>query len=125
MADIINFDDATKGKVTTLEVIKGDHSVYKCGHGNIRLYVDTRKVRCKSCGEEIDPFDALLEYADKERRFLWEVTAAKLAIEEFEKIKSEWSLTLTEKRRIRKVQETVRMGYVNLNDLRNELLKGE
>lgn len=125
MANIINFNDATKGKVTTLEVIKGNHSIYKCGHGNIELHVDERKVRCRACGEEIDPFDALLEFADKERRFLWEVAAAKLAIEEFEKIKSEWSLTLTEKRRIGKVRTLATMGKVDYNDLRNELLKGE
>lgn len=125
MANIINFNDAIKGKVTTLEVIKGNHSVFRCGHGNIKLFVNERKVYCKACGEEIDPFDALLEFADNERRFLWEVAAAKLAIEEFEKIKSEWSLTLTEKRRIRKVQETATKGKVNYNDLRDELLKGE
>lgn len=125
MADIINFDDAIKGKVTTLEVVQGQHSVYRCGHGNIELDVNERKVRCKSCGEEIDPFDALLEFADKERRFLWEVAAAKLAIEEFEKIKSEWSLTLTEKRRIDKVRTLATLGKVDYKELRDELLKRE
>lgn len=125
MANIINFNDAIKGKVTTLVVVQGKHNVYRCGHGNIELYVNERKVRCRSCGEEIDLFDALLEFADKERCFLWEVASAKLAIEEFEKIKSEWSLTLTKKRRIGKVRETAALGKVNYNDLRDELLKGE
>lgn len=51
MADIINFNDTKKGKVTTLTVVKGKHNVHKCGHGNVELRVNERKVLCKSCGE--------------------------------------------------------------------------
>lgn len=119
MAKKINFGDATKGKVTRLSRVPSKHGWVKCGHGNFELDGGLRQVRCKSCGEIIDPFDALVEFADYERRFLWQVSRANAAIEEFKKIQSEWSLTIREKRRIGKAQQFAKLVEMESEDGQN------
>lgn len=72
----------------------------RCFHPEFAINVANHEVTCRKCGAIIDPFIALLEFADKQRRFIWEIEKYKAAKREFEQIESEWSLTIKEKRRI-------------------------
>lgn len=105
MANKIDFTSATKGILTRLEIVASSHDPIKCGHGNLALIVEERIVKCKHCGAILDPFDALLQIADKERRFIWEVSRAKASIEEWEKIQAEWTPTQKERRRVEKARQ--------------------
>ena len=104
MAKIIKFENITKGVETRLQII---NSKCRCFHPEFQIDVANHNVTCKRCGALIDPFVALLEYAEYQRRFIWQMEKYKVAQKEFEKIKAEWSLTTKEKRRLEKsMQET-------------------
>lgn len=105
MAKITRFEDATQGLETSLQII---NPKCRCFHPNFLIDVAKHEVTCKKCGATIDPFDALLEYANNQRRFIWEIEKYKTAKREFEKIQSEWSLTIREKRRIEKAMRETR-----------------
>lgn len=116
MGNTINFTEATQGMVTRFEIVASNHNPGKCGHGNLALIVEERIVKCKHCGAILDPFDALLQVADKERRFIWEVSRAKAAIEEWEKIQAEWTPTQRERRRVEKVRQWAKKVEIDSND---------
>lgn len=113
---IIDFTEAAKGVVTRLTIIERRHDVYKCGHCNLELDPTARTVKCRSCGAIIDPFDALMEYANNERRFIWEVSGARAAIDEFKKIEAEWTPTQKEKRRIAKAKQFAKLVNIDADE---------
>lgn len=76
-----------------------------CRHLSLEINEEARTVICKNCGCELDPFNALLEFADRQRRDLRQMAQWLAAKKEFERIQAEWSLTIAEKRRIRKAME--------------------
>lgn len=102
MAKICHFSRSNEPVETSLEIKPRKHrrGFSACRHCNFELDASTRTICCKECGEEVDPFDVLMEYALNQREFLQNVARNKAAIEEFERIQSEWSLTKMEKRRI-------------------------
>lgn len=40
-----------------------------CYHRQVVVYEENREVRCQSCNALLDPFDVIMEYAERERRF--------------------------------------------------------
>lgn len=109
MARVINFSDFKDGISTSLTIAPRKHSPWRCRHCDFEVFPQTREVLCKECGEVVDPFDVIMQYAENERRFVWNVEKCKAAIREFEKIQSEWSLTIREKRRIKKAMEMAKL----------------
>lgn len=106
MAKICNFSDFTGPVETSLKNIYRKHGqIFVCRHLAFELDTSTRTVCCKECGEIVDAFDVLREFAYEQRTFLWQVEKYKAAKEEFERIQSEWSLTTREKRRIDKATQ--------------------
>ena len=98
MAKIIKFEDITKGVETRLQIISPK---CRCFHPEFQIDVANHEVICKQCG-------ALLECAEHQRRFIWQMEKYKAAQKEFEKIKAEWSLTIREKRRLEKAMQETR-----------------
>ena len=111
MATIHKFSDFTGPVITEIHVEYSRHGKFLklCRHHQFEIHESTRKIYCKECGEEIDPFTIVLEYANNQRDFIWKVQKYRAAIEEFERIQQEWSLTIREKRRIAKVMQNVAM----------------
>lgn len=107
MAKIHKFSDFTGPVITELHVKNNTHSHFalRCRHHLFEIDESSRRIWCKECGEEIDPFTVVLEYANNQRDFIWKVKRHRVAIEEFEKIQQEWSLTIREKRRITKAMQ--------------------
>lgn len=105
MAKIIKFENITKGVETKLQII---NPKCRCFHPEFQIDVVNHEVICKQCGALVDPFVALLEYAEHQRRFIWQMEKYKAAQKEFEKIKAEWSLTIREKRRLEKAMQETR-----------------
>lgn len=105
MANKIDFTEANKGIVTRFTIAETRHDPRKCRHCNFELDSSTRTVECKDCGAIVDAFDVLMEYALNERAFIWKVSRAKAAIEEWEKIQAEWTPTQRERRRVEKARQ--------------------
>lgn len=40
-----------------------------CYHRQVLVHEEPREVRCQSCNALLDPFDVIMEYAERERRF--------------------------------------------------------
>lgn len=70
MARIINFSDFKDGIFTRLAIVPRKHASWRCRHCNFEIFPQTREVRCKDCGEIVDPFDVIMQYAEEERRFI-------------------------------------------------------
>ena len=118
MAKIINFSDFNLPVETYFEFKdnrRSSHGMYifTCRHFRFEVDEGSREVRCKECGEIIDPFDIMIQFAVEQRRFFTQVAKNRAAIDEFEKIQLEWSLTVREKRRITKAMKTARIYEKN------------
>lgn len=92
-----------------------------CRHLSLEINEEARTVICKNCGCELDPFNALLEFADKQRRDLRQMAQWLAARKEFERIQAEWSLTIAEKRRIRKAMENNKLIRAEMELFTNSL----
>lgn len=57
-----------------------------CAHAYVDLDEDERIVECRACKKRIDPFEALLKYAQKERHFVY---ATKELVDEKAKLEAE------------------------------------
>lgn len=91
---------------TKFDIAPTPHQPWRdCRHLSLEINKEARTVICKNCGCELDPFNALLEFADRQRRDLRQMAQWLAARKEFERIQAEWSLTIAEKRRIRKAME--------------------
>lgn len=117
MARIIEFSDFAGPFEVSFTIKHSKHGRYLpfcrlpgCG-GTARFTLDAarRIVTCDHCGEVVDPFDVLLTFAEEERHCFCQWHRYKAAKAEFEKIQSEWSLTIKEKRRIEKAMQEA--GY--------------
>jgi hypothetical protein len=97
---VVDFNDYKKGVATTYTVKPRNR---RCDHPRLLVNDQAHTVKCEKCGEEIDPFWVLLQYADRQRRTELQAKRYEAALSEFQKIKSEWSLTQRERRRIEKV----------------------
>lgn len=129
MAKIIRFNPIAQGdskdSYTKFNILPTRHQPWGlCRHLSLEINEEARTVICKNCGCEIDPFNALLEFADKERKDIRQMAQWLAAKKEFERIQAEWSLTITEKRRIRKAMEDNRLIHAEL-DLINNSLRGK
>lgn len=115
MAKIHIFSNYAGPVITEFHVKRSWHGQYLsyCKHCQFVIHEAERKIICKECGEEIDPFTVVLEYANHQRDFIWKVERHKAAIEEFKKIQQEWSLTVREKRRIEKAMRDTRCPMTN------------
>lgn len=102
--EIIDFETHKKATVATPTTFRVEKRKIKpirsCQHENINLSEEKMRCWCDDCKSTIHPFWILLEYADEQRVTERKLEALNAAIEEFKKIKAEWNLTLTEKRRI-------------------------
>lgn len=99
----VPFDvDLSKGTLTRFSIVE---KRCVCPHPHFALNEQERTVTCQDCGKTVDPFDALLSFANEERRLAYREKKARRALDEFERIKSEWSLTQAEKRRLNKAME--------------------
>lgn len=105
MATILKFEPLHKPVDTQLVIV---NPKCRCAHPKLLLDESSRLAQCEKCGCLIDPFDALLQYAKDERRFMCKAIKYNAAIEEFNKIQSEWSLTTREKRRIQKAMDAAK-----------------
>lgn len=112
--------EATPQDFTQFDITPTRHQPWNlCRHLRLEINEEARTVICKNCGCELDPFNALLEFADKERRDLRQMAQWLVAKKEFERIQAEWSLTIAEKRRIRKAMENNALIRAEM-----ELIKG-
>ena len=84
----------------------------ECLHESIELDEERMRCKCQDCGKIIHPFWVLLEYADEVRDTERKTKALERAMEEFHRIREEWNLTITEKRRI-----TRAAGYESIERL--------
>ena len=107
MADVIPFKEAAEklGPTPTRFTFKPKKMRFECPHAHINLNESSRLCECKDCGDTIDPFDVLIQYCDGERKHFRDIERFEAAKSEFEKIQSEWSLTIAEKRRIDKAAD--------------------
>lgn len=107
MAKIINFEES-RGIPVTFTLVGDRH---RCRHPDFEILLETHEIRCRKCGQIIHPFDALLAYAQNDRMFRFWVAKYEAAKAEFEKIQSGWSLTVREKRRIKKAMDMAQLHF--------------
>lgn len=81
----------------------------RCRHAKLEIYETERIVKCKTCGKIVDPFDALVQLAHEEARLWNQCRQYEEAVKEFNKIESEWNLTIRERRKIQKAMNETRM----------------
>lgn len=114
MANIIQFPGLQKPVKTSL-FIKQDHAfhkAFKCQHKKMLLCFEDKKVYCQDCGQIIDPFFALYQFAEDERTFVFHCAEENAALEELKKIQSEWKLTTREKRRVSEARKIARLEAI-------------
>jgi hypothetical protein len=73
-----------------------------CAHRALLITPDQRLLVCKACGGNVDPFDVILQYAQKERRWRqWDAEAAK-SYDALAELKTEEKLVRARVKRQRK-----------------------
>lgn len=107
MSEIILFKPAEDGSRPTETAYsrKKKRSRWECRHHSLVLDESTRLAECKNCGDALDPFDVLVEYAYGQRQTKFDIARWEAARAEFEAIEAGWNLIIAEKRRIKKAMD--------------------
>ncbi len=70
---VIKLDNVIPFQQPTITLsIKATSQKPLCRHNKVELDSDFRMIRCKQCGGQIEPFDWIKQYANRERNLKWE-----------------------------------------------------
>ncbi len=70
-----------------LEFEQRRHTASKCGfHPQVTVCMETPRVECKVCEEELDPVEVLRDFVREERKFVWTIEGLRREKEELTKV---------------------------------------